>query len=175
MDQGDPLDTGIMRCMEAVIHARRQPQCEEAAVAVLLHQLGIAQQVQQGIRRALDLEQLGAGDLAERADDAVAGARHNIGVGIEGAQARLQLPREAIVKALELGLFGLGQIEIREQPPTGDRKIPHDRVLDLAEPAHESGDGRPGNPVGQQEVNILLLGEGGDQAFDCHESVSRSG
>jgi hypothetical protein len=42
---------------------------------VLLHQLGIAEQIEQRIWRALDLEQLGIGDPAERPDDAVAGAR----------------------------------------------------------------------------------------------------
>jgi hypothetical protein len=79
------------------------------------------------------------------------------------------------VQARELGLFRLGQIEVREQPPAGDGKIPHQRVLDLAEPAHEAGDRRPGNPVGQQEVNVFLLREGGDEAFDCHETVSTAG
>src|SRR5439155_1339467 len=77
--QRDPLDMSVMRRMEAVVHARGQPQRDEAPVAVLLHQLGVAEQVEQRIRRALDLEQLGIGDLAERADDAVAGA------GIVGA------------------------------------------------------------------------------------------
>ena len=48
--------------VEAVIHARRQPQREEAAVAVPLHQRGIAEQIEQRIRRALDLEQLGIRD-----------------------------------------------------------------------------------------------------------------
>ena len=65
MDERHPLDRGVIGRVEAVIHARRQPQRDEAAVAVLLHQRGIAEQIQQRIRRALDLEQLGIGDLAE--------------------------------------------------------------------------------------------------------------
>ena len=32
--------------------------------------------------------------------------------------------------------------------------------------------GRAGDAVGQQEVEVFLLGERGDEGFDCHESVS---
>ena len=94
------------------------------------------------------------------------------GVGIGRPQARAELARKAIVQAFELGLFGLRQIEVGKQPPAGDREIPHQRVLDLAEPAHEAGQRRPRDPVGQQEIEVLLLGKAGDQASDCHESVS---
>ena len=129
-----------------------------------------------GINMAQGVCDIGVPDVvAEGADDAVGGAGDDGWIGIGRAQAGTEFARKTIVQAFEFGLLGLRQIEIGKQPPAGDRQIPHQRVLDLAEPAHESGDGRPGNPVGQQEVNILLLGEGGDQAFDCHESVSRSG
>ena len=49
------------------------------------------------------------------------------------------------------------------------------RVLDLAEPAHEARQRRPRDAVGQQEVEVLLLGQGGDQAPDCHDSVRWTG
>ena len=104
-----------------------------------------------------------------RADDGVARADHDLRVGIGRAQARLELAGEAVVQALEFGLFGLGQIEIGKQPPAGDRGVADHRILDLAEPAHEPGQRRPRNAVGQQEVEVLLLGQGGDQALDCHE------
>ena len=52
------------------------------------HQRGIAEQVEQRIGRALDLEQFGVGDRAERADDGVARAGHDRGIGIGRTQAR---------------------------------------------------------------------------------------
>ena len=66
MDEGHLLDPAVMRRVEAVIHARRQPQRDEAAVAVLLDQRGIAEQVEQRVGRALDLEQLGVRDPCRR-------------------------------------------------------------------------------------------------------------
>ena len=44
-DVGHLLDAAIMRRVEAVVHARGQPQRDVAAVAVGLDQVGIAQQV----------------------------------------------------------------------------------------------------------------------------------
>ena len=44
-DEGDLLDPAVMRRVEAVIHARGQPQRDEAAVAMRLDQRGIAEQV----------------------------------------------------------------------------------------------------------------------------------
>ena len=72
MDERHPLDPAVIGRMEAVIHARGQPQRDEAAVAVRLDQSGIAEQVEQRIGRALDLKQFGIGDRAMRADDGVA-------------------------------------------------------------------------------------------------------
>ena len=70
MDERDLLDPGIVWRVEAVIHARGQPQGDEAPVAVPLDQCGIAEQIEKRIRRALDLEQFGILDPSERADDA---------------------------------------------------------------------------------------------------------
>ena len=47
-------------------------------------------------------------------------------------------------------------------------------LLDLAEPADEAGQRRARDAVGQQEVQVFLLGQAGDQAPYCHESVSRT-
>ncbi|MEY9359066.1 hypothetical protein ABH994_001787 [Bradyrhizobium yuanmingense] len=91
---------------------------------------------------------------------------------IERPQARLQLPGEAVVQTPELRLARLRQIEVGEQLPQRDREVPHQGILDLGEPAHEAGQRRAGDAVGQQEVEIFLLGERGDEGFDCHESVS---
>jgi hypothetical protein len=75
------------------------------------------------------------------------------------------------VQAPELGLFRLRQVEVGKQPPAGDRGIAHKGVLDLAEPAHEARQRRPRDAVGQQEIEVFLLGQGGDHPPDCHQSV----
>ena len=135
----------------------------------------IAEQVHQRIAGALDLKQLGILDRAMRADNAVAWTDHDQGVGIGRTQPRLELAREAVVQTFEFGFFGFRQIEIRKHPPARDRSIPHQWILDLAEPSHEPRQRRPGNAVGQQEVQVLLLRQGGDQAPDCHDSVRWTG
>jgi hypothetical protein len=175
MDERHLLDRGVIGRVEAMIHARRQPQREEAAVAVLIDQRGIAEQIEQRVRRALDLKQFSIGDPAVRADDAVGRAGHDGWIGIGRAQAGPQFARKTIVQAFEFGLFGFRQIEIGKQPPARDRGIADKGVLDLAEPAHEARHRRPRDAVGQQEIQILLLRETGDQAPDCHQSVSRIG
>ena len=64
-DEGDLLDPAVGGRVKAVIHARGQPQRDEAAVAVGVHQFGIAEQIEQRIGRALDLEQFGVLDGAD--------------------------------------------------------------------------------------------------------------
>ena len=78
-DVGHLLDAAVMRRVEAVIHARGQPQRDVAAVAVGLDQVGIAQQILQRVGKSLDLVELGAGDRAAGADDGVAGAHQDLG------------------------------------------------------------------------------------------------
>ena len=158
--------------MKAVIHAGRQPQRDEPPISMRLHQRGIAEQIEQRIRRALDLKQFAVGDDAERADDGIGRADHDRRIGIRRTQAGLELARKTIMQALEVGLARLGKIEIGKQPPAGDREIADQGLLDLAEPAHEPGQGRPRDTIGQQEVQVFLLGQSGDQASNCHESVS---
>ena len=51
----------------------------------------------------------------------------------------------------------LAQVEIGEQPPHADRQVAHQRLLDLAEPAHESRQQAARNAVGEQEIDVLLL------------------
>jgi hypothetical protein len=79
------------------------------------------------------------------------------------------------VQASEFGFFRFRQIEFGKHPPARDRSIAHQWILDLAEPAHEPRQGRSRNAVGQQEVQVLLLRQGGDQAPDCHDSVRWTG
>ena len=53
--------------------------------------------------------------------------------------------------------FASLQVEIGEQAPDADRQIAHQRLLDLAEPAHELRGQPARNAVGEQEVDVLLL------------------
>jgi hypothetical protein len=110
-----------------------------------------------------------------RADDGVAGADHDRWVGIGRPQPGAQLAGKAIVQALEAGLARLGEVEIGKQPPACNREIADLRLFDLAEPTHEPGQRRPRDAIGQEEVQVFLLRQGGDQASDCHESVSGTG
>jgi hypothetical protein len=79
------------------------------------------------------------------------------------------------VQALEARLARFGKIEIGEQPPAGDRQIADHGLLDLAEPSHEPGERRSRDAVGQQKIQVLLLGEDRDEISNCHESVSSPG
>src|SRR5215831_20381270 len=105
------LDTAVMRRMESMIHARRQPQRHVTAVAMPLDQLRRSQQVFQCVRKALDLEELGVLNRAQGTDDCIAGADDNIWIAIDRPCALSQLAREAIVHASELALFGLAKIQ----------------------------------------------------------------
>ena len=74
-----------------------------------------------------------------------------------------------------MGFSGLAKVEIGKQSPNRDRQIADHGLFDLAEPSHEPGQRRARDAVGEQEIKVLLLGQGGDQGADCHESVSRVG
>ena len=123
MNESNPLDPAVIRRVEAMVHAGHQPQGDEAPVAVLLDQRGIAEQVLERVRRALDLKQFGILNPAVRADDGVAGTDHDRRIGIGRPQARAELPGKAIVQALEAGLASLGKIELGKQPPARDRQL----------------------------------------------------
>ena len=97
----------IIGRVKAVIHAGRQPQRQEAPVAMAFHQIRVAEQVEQRIRRTLDLEQLGILDAAVSANDAIARGHDDGRVGIDRPQPGAKLPGEAVVQALELGLSSL--------------------------------------------------------------------
>ena len=73
-DVGHLLDAAVVRRVEAVVHAGRQAQRDVAAVAIGVHEVGIAEQILQRVGKSLGLDQLGAGDPAAGADDRIAGA-----------------------------------------------------------------------------------------------------
>jgi hypothetical protein len=60
------------------------------------------------------------------------------------------------MQAAELMLARLAQVNVGEQAPYIYGRAANPGVFDLAEPAHEMGQGQAGNPVGQQKVQIFL-------------------
>ena len=113
---------------------------------------------------------------AERADDAVAtGSPRCSDRDRPAASPGLSSRVKQSCRLLNSRLFGFRQIEVGKQPPAENREVPDKRVLDLAEPAHETGQRRARHAVGQEEVEVFLLGQGSDQASHCHEFVSWSG
>ena len=175
MNQAHLFDPAIMRRVKSVIHARGQPQRDELPVAVLLSQRRIAEQVRQRIGRALDLVEFVVANSSERADNAIRRADHDRRIGIGRPQAGTKLAGETVVHALEFALPGFRKVELGEQPPACDRQVAHERIFDLAEPAHEAGQRGARDTIGQEEIEIFLLCEGGDESFHCHEFVSRTG
>ena len=79
-------------------------------------------------------------------------------VGVDRSRAFLQLPDEAVVKASEVRLLRVVQLQVvREEAKPADREVPDQRVLDLAEPAHELGQPPTWDAVGEQEIEVLRL------------------
>ena len=83
------LDAAIVRSVEAVIHARCEPQRDVTAIAIGLGQRVVAQQLGQFIMRALDLIERGSANRAVGADDCIARADENIRILVNRPCARL--------------------------------------------------------------------------------------
>ena len=122
-----------------------------------LHQIRVAEQFLERVGEAFDLIKISAGDRAGCAHDGIAGAHEDIRAAVDRARAVLELPNEAIVHAAELGIPRVPQIEVGEEAPQPDGDVPHQGLLDLAEPPHELREQPARNPIGQQEIEILLL------------------
>ena len=73
----------------------------------------------------------------------------------------------------EPGLFRIAQIQLAELPPDRNRRVAHQRMLDLAEPTHKTRQRVTGNPVGEEEIQILLHQEAHHGATDSHVHVMR--
>ena len=98
-----------------------------------------------------------------------------LGAAIDRARALLQLPDEAIVHAAELGIPRVPQVEVGEEAPQADGDVPHQGLLDLAEPAHEPREQPAGNPVGEQEIEVLLLEQIQNPGPQRHGAVNSIG
>ena len=57
---------------------------------------------------------------------------------------------------------------LREEAEGGEGRLPHQRVLDTAEPAHEAREAAAGDPVGDHEVDRRLLEDAAQESLDGH-------
>src|SRR6516165_9896996 len=169
------IDAAIVRRVETMIHARRQTQRHVAAVAMSIGEHAIAEQLRQGVGKTLDLIETGAGNRTGRAHDRIAGADEDFGIVVDRARSLLELPDEAIVHAAKVRLLRLAQIQIGEEAPQGDRQVAHQRLLDLAEPAHELRGQPAGDPVGEQEIEVLLRQHTQNLGAERHRAVTSFG
>jgi hypothetical protein len=171
-DVGDLIDPAVVRRVEPVVHARGQPQRHVSAIGKSSSESVIAEQIRQCVGKSLDLVGRGAGDAAARADDRVTWTDENLGAAIDRARTVLELADEAIVQAAKVRFFRFAQIEIGKETPQGNREVAHQRLLDLAEPAHELRGQPTGDPVGEQEVEIFLLHEPQKAGPERHRAVT---
>src|SRR5208283_936568 len=170
-DIGHLIDMALMRRMEAMIHARHQPQGGVAAVTVSLDELSVLQKLANVIGRAFDLQDLASLDDPAGADNRVAWAGQDVRPHVGWARAVFQLAHETVVQALEFLFLRVAQIEIGEQAPQADGRVAHPGLLDLAEPAHEDGERMARDAVGEEEVDVFLLHE----IFERHGAVKYDG
>ena len=171
----DAFDAAVVRRVEAVIHARGEPQRDITAVAVRVHEVALGQEFAERVRKSLGLVEPGAGDRAASADDGVARAHQDVRPAVDRARAVLELADEAIVHAAEARFLRLPQVEIGKEPPRADRQIAHQRLLDAAEPADELRDQPARNAVGEQEIDVLLLQDAQKLGADRHGAVNSAG
>ena len=145
---GDLVDGAVVRRMESVVHAGRQPQRNVLAIVIELDELRVDQQILQCVGKSLGLDQLVPVDPSAGADNGITGARYNMRVAVDRMRAGFQLPREASVQAREALRPRFAQVEIGEPPPDRDRGSRQQRRLNLAEPADK--------PIRQLSRDALL-------------------
>ena len=90
-------------------------------------------------------------------DDRIAGADQNVRIHHDRPRPVFQLPGEAVMHAAKRGLLRIAEVEIGEEAPDTEREAANQRMLDPAEPTHEPGRHSPGDPIGEKEVQVLLL------------------
>jgi hypothetical protein len=100
--------------MEAMIHARFQPQRRIGAVAIVLDRIPVAQQILKRVWKSLGLKQSGASDAAAGADDRISWTHQNVLVALDRTGVILEFANKTIVKTFELGFLGVAEIEIGE-------------------------------------------------------------
>jgi glycosyltransferase involved in cell wall biosynthesis len=164
----DLVDAAVVRRVEPVIHAGLDAQRHVAAVAKGLRQRVVDEQVAQGVRKTLRLDQLALRHPAHGAHDRVARADHHAGVLVDRPRTGPELTHEAVVQAAKLRARGIAQIRCGEPAIQPERRVAHQRLFDRTDPAHRVRQQPARDAVGQQEVEILLLEETEERGAECH-------
>ena len=149
----------VVRRVEAVVHARGQPQRDVAAVRVKARPgRGSPKQLVERVRESLGLEQLRALDAAASARRWRRRAHQHGRVGVDRPRAGLELAREAVVQAGEARSCSLRSGPGRRR--AARRAIEASRTsgcsIRLNQPMKRVSS-RRGNAVGQQEVQVFVL------------------
>src|SRR5262249_48127904 len=84
---GDLVDDAVVRRMETVVHAGRQPQRSVLAIAIELDELRVDQQILQCVGKSFGLDQLVPDDPPRGADNGVTGAGYNMWVPVDRTRA----------------------------------------------------------------------------------------
>ena len=164
-DGGDPLHRAAFGAVEAMVHVRSESQGDEAAILEIGSGLGTAEKIADRIRKPFRLEGLHALDRPEGADQTVAGAHQDAGIRIHRAYPRLQFPGEAFLEARKALVLRFAEVEVGEQAPQSDGDPCEQRVADAAQTSHRVGEQGSGNPVGQEEIQILLQQQAVPEGF----------
>ena len=158
-DVGDLLDAAVVRRVEAVVHAGRQPQRHVAAVAV---EARPARDRAAGPRACRGSPWPGSRCVPSIAPDAPTMASHGLtstaGSGSIGRAPGLSSRMKQSCRLANSRLGGLVEVEVGEQPPdarsTGRARAGCSILLNQP---MKLRDQPARNAVGQQEVEVLLL------------------
>ena len=145
--------------MKAVVHRRRQPQCDEAAVAEAFSIDRPAQQIREFVRKALGLKYPGTAYRAAGADDGVARAHQNARPLVHRPRTGPEPAGKASVDAVEFAGFGVRQIELGKHPPDRQRQAAQETALDARIPPHQLRRRGPRDAIGQQKIEIVRARE----------------
>ncbi len=71
----------------------------------------------------------------------------------------------------EVSPLGLAQVELGEQAPDRQTAVAYEGLLELAEPPQEQRQPAPGDAVGEQKIEVLVLHESRDYRAQLHDAV----
>src|SRR5262249_26056083 len=87
----------------------------------------------------------------------IARARDDVRPRVDRACARPKAPREACSQAAEVLALGIGEVEVGEHLPYGDRCLRKQWALDPAPPSHKMRQRLAWNAIRQHKVDLLPL------------------
>src|SRR5450631_1159585 len=122
-------------------------------------------------KEALGLDHSTLHDDAAGANQRVARTHQYRGVSVDWSRAVCQFAGEAVAQAIELLKLRIAQVKIRELTPQRDTGSAQPPIFNAAQPPREQREPTPRNPVGQQEIHVLLLDDSVDQRAPSHPNV----